>query len=409
MNTISSILSVSVTIRDVRQGNRKMKVFRKAHRPLLYALANAIMVLTLSSCSLLTIESPATPLPERDLNARMLTREYALMFGHTVAAEANRITLQSDDAAIRLAALRWKISAITECLIAATQISPLISMLDTWSFAIQMQEFFESGDGGQLFGDHQQSVVDTAQSLSAEMREIVVSLSSPMEFERFQGIVNAHAAAFPITGVGLGRTSLINGGHWEEDDELLSLTTVGTASEAMSDIADRMRLYSAAVPASSRWQIELLALESGLDSEDVSLALARVDSHMTDLAEFADASPEMLDKAMRDLRATTRQASLDIEASALVILEAFAREREAIINELKVQQQILYRGIDDQRAAFTIDVERISKEISTDVWANIHQLTREVGAIIVIFFAVLLTLPFLAGVYVGRARASTKS
>ncbi|MCK5435036.1 MAG: hypothetical protein KAI88_00250, partial [Nitrosomonadaceae bacterium] len=277
-------------------------------RPKLSAVASATLLLVLSGCSLLTIETPAEPLPERDLNARMLTREFALVFGNTVAAEANKISASTDDVSIRLAVLRWKISGITECLIAATQIAPLVSMLDTWTFTIQMHEFYKSAESGKLFGDQQQSVIDTTQNLRDQMRAVVLSLTTSKEFDRFEAIVNTHTAMYPITRAGLARTSLINGHHWEEDDELLGLSTVGTAAEAMSDIADRMRLYSAAAPASSRWQLQLLALEMGFEGDNVAEGLERLDFHMTHFSELADASPEMLDKAMRDLRVTTRQA-----------------------------------------------------------------------------------------------------
>ncbi len=367
-------------------------------------LCSAILLLTLSACSLLTIESPVEPLPERDLNARMLTREFALVFGNAIAVEANRIYDQSDDDQIKLATLRWKINATTECLISATQISPLVSMLDTWALTLQMRNFFDSEKAIAFLGGEHASVLGLANTLEQQMRSLVRSLTTAEEFVAFEEIVNSHARQFPFIDVSFDRVALINGNHWEPDDARFKLHTVGTAPEAMSDVADRMRLYGALIPESSRWQLQLMALESGLSSEDTIAAVQRIDAHMASFAAFANASPEMLDKAMREFRIAAREASGDMESSALAVMQAFAAERAAIISELTEQQRILYEGIDKQRAALTVDLERIGKDMSAEAWSNIHQLSKEFGAYIIVFFVLMITLPFFAGMYVGRIR-----
>jgi hypothetical protein len=369
------------------------------------ALIFVFLLSALNACSLLTIESPVEPLPERDLNARMLTREFALVFGNAVAVEANRIFDQSDDDRTKLATLRWKINATTECLIAATQISPLVSMLDTWALTLQMRNFFDSEEVAAFLGVEHASVLGLSSTLEQQMRSLVRSLTTAEEFLDFENIVNAHARKFPFLDVSFNRVALINGGHWSPDDERFKLQTVGTAPEAMSDMADRMRLYGALIPESSRWQLQLMALESGLSSEDTIAAVHRIDAHMASFAAFTNASPEMLDKAMRDFRIAAVEASGNMESSALTVMQAFATERAAIISELTEQQKTLYAGIDQQRAALTVDLERISKEISAETWSNIHKLSKEIGFQITVFFVLMITLPFLAGLYVGQIRA----
>jgi hypothetical protein len=367
-------------------------------------LASIILFQSLTACSILTIESPAEPLPERDLRARMLTREFALVFGNSVAVEANRIFDQSDDDQVKLAALRWKINSTTECLIAATQISPLVSMLDTWALTVQMNNFIAREKTIVFLGDEHASVQQLTKSLEQRMRDLVISLSTPAEFRRFEQIVNTHAKQFPFLSLDFDRVALINGHHWAPDDELLGLETVGTAPEAMSDIADRMRLYGALIPESSRWQLQLMMLESGLSSDDTIAAIHRVDAHMANFAAFANATPEMLDKAMREFRVATREASGNMESSALVVMQAFAAERAAIISELTVQQQMLYENFDKQRAAMTQDFERIGRDLSAEAWSNIHQLSKDASVYVIVFFVLMITLPFFAGLYVGQVR-----
>ena len=45
----------------------------------------------LAACSLLTIRTPDKPLPQRELNARMLTREFAASFSAKVEVAADGI------------------------------------------------------------------------------------------------------------------------------------------------------------------------------------------------------------------------------------------------------------------------------------------------------------------------------
>jgi hypothetical protein len=110
------------------------------------------LVFFFSQCSLITIESKDEPLSTRELNARILTHEFGHTLFQTVDATADSIITQSDDGFMQLNALRWKINAVSECQNTIFHASPIYSLIDTWIFTAQMNEFFKTGNGTALFG-----------------------------------------------------------------------------------------------------------------------------------------------------------------------------------------------------------------------------------------------------------------
>jgi hypothetical protein len=82
-------------------------------RSLVRAVACAVLLASLASCSLVSIKSPEKPLSARDLNARLLTHEYS---AHFIAAveQAPRSVTAARRPMLRIASGRrapWKYTA----------------------------------------------------------------------------------------------------------------------------------------------------------------------------------------------------------------------------------------------------------------------------------------------------------
>ena len=73
--------------------------------------------------------------------------EFATHFAHAVEASADEIMSRTTDSSIRRQALIWKIYAIPACKAAATAADPLMAFIDTWTFVVQMSDYFETGGG----------------------------------------------------------------------------------------------------------------------------------------------------------------------------------------------------------------------------------------------------------------------
>ena len=129
-------------------------------------LAAAVCV---AGCSLVSLKTPERPLSNRDLNARILTREFSYHFIAAVGQCADDMGAGETDPEVLTRALRWKIAAATESQRAASRISPMMSLLDTWALTAQMRAFLSPGQaGGELFGSHQEAALALAGELDKE-------------------------------------------------------------------------------------------------------------------------------------------------------------------------------------------------------------------------------------------------
>src|SRR4029077_1229604 len=152
----------------------------------------------LQGCSLLTFKSPEQPLPRRDLNARMLTRDYAERFSGAVVQAADDIAASTPAPARQEAAVRWKLSAVVASRRAATQMAPMIALLDSWALSAQMREFFDTGAGATLFGDQQDIARQTAQALEQDATRLAVGLTSKAEFASYEQFIAGYVREHPL-------------------------------------------------------------------------------------------------------------------------------------------------------------------------------------------------------------------
>ena len=67
----------------------------------------------------------------------------------------DEIAAGTDDSRIQLNTLRWKIAVASASNRAASQMAPMLSLLDTWALAVQMREYLDSGAESSLFGPQQ--------------------------------------------------------------------------------------------------------------------------------------------------------------------------------------------------------------------------------------------------------------
>ena len=107
------------------------------------AILCALAVPGLFACSLLSIRTPDKPLPPREINARMLTREFAGKLAARVEVAAHDIAARAGQPSVEIDALRWKLGTSRASLNAAMQMAPLMALLDTWAFCEQMRLFFD--------------------------------------------------------------------------------------------------------------------------------------------------------------------------------------------------------------------------------------------------------------------------
>jgi len=383
---------------------RSRQRFPAAHRRL-GMLAAAALLGTLHGCSLVSFKSPERPLSARDLNARILTRELSAQF----VMGANRCTddalATEHDPKVLNATLRWEIVAVGASRRAATQVAPMMSLLDTWALAEQMRAFTAEGAaGGALFGAHQQAVRDLTGSYADGAQALARRLLTPHDFATYQSFVARYAGEHTLADLTFARGSIIELWSRELGTDTRLVDSLGTIPEALGDAADRAEIYGDTLPLQVRREAELALREAGFSAQEAQTAIHDLDERMARLAAVAESTPELVRGAEAEVRQSLREVLERLEASSRSAGEALHAERVALFADLQGERTAVMAELDVQRKALAEDAARISSRVVQESGAQLRELAAEVLLLLIVLAVVVLGLPFAAGYLLGRAR-----
>jgi hypothetical protein len=364
----------------------------------------AVCLLTgLAGCSLISVKSPEKPLSARDVNTRLLTRQYSAYFIVTVERCADAIS--AEDEGVASNALRWKIVAVSESERAATQLSPTLSLLDTWTFSLQMRDYLAEGaPGGTLFGIQQEKAQAVAVGLAEDADALAKKLLPPEEYPRYNNFAQQYVREHPLQSLTFVRASVV--ALWSRDTgaEVKLIDTVGTIPEAMANASDTMKIYGENLPPLSMWKTELALREAGYSKGDIHAALAQLDQRLDKLSAVAQDAPELVHGAVADVRRSILEIVDRLDAASGALVKELGVERVALAENVRIEREAAIVALSEQRQAIAADAGRLAQEIVRSSGQEVRQLAREMIFLSLLLFLVILGIPFAAGYYVGRAR-----
>jgi hypothetical protein len=358
----------------------------------------------LAGCSLLTIKSPEKPLTPREQEARLLTRDYAAHFAGTITHLLDEAPHGNRDPAIQLQALRLKLGAVTEITRASTGLSPIVSLLDTWAFAVQLRDFLVAGAGAHLLGSAQPEVRLGVTKLADEA-DALARKAAGSDYPRYQAFVADYAQRYPLQSADLVRASVLSTWMGEERDTN-PLHSAGTVAQALGDVSDRMRIYGERIPAIGLWQAELALDRAGFDDAAYRATLRNINTQLARISTLADTSPALAHEAIGELRGSLRDSSDRLDASWVQMLRTLRVEREALAANIAAERGAATAAFDVQRARMTADAARITASAVDTSWRELRKLVREALLLVIVLLVLVLGLPFAAGYLVGRRRGT---
>jgi len=255
-----------------------------------------------------------------------------------VAAEIER-RLRTVDG--RRAATMWKMRTNEASRAAAYNPSAASGLVDAWALCLRQVQYFEAGDGRDLFGSEQSRAQETARDALARIEEVAARAVEPGRLDTLRQKVQERAAATPLTGLfvqaapppaqpgspgmDMLRTVL--------DVPLAPVRAVGKVGEGadslrdMSKVAERFADIVEDLPMVTRWQVELLLL-SLEENAQLNRALASFDQVSASAARLAavaetlpqdmrrelDGALSDLDDRQTELRTTLREARETVAA-----------------------------------------------------------------------------------------------
>jgi len=306
------------------------------------------------------------------VNARQLIMridEFTGLWLGAVEFRADTIRAESTDADVRRAALIWKINASSSMLRATSHSDPLIAFMDAWTLIFQYRDYFETGAGAEMFGEHTQLARDLSAVAIQEFDRLAANIAQAEGVTNGRNIATEFAAREPIANTYFLRRSVV--------DELIEAVpqetkdafgALGSITQTVESLSARLGIYIEHLPKQARWQAELLLEDPALDSRLAGVldGIEDINTAATGIAEIVEQSPALDDRLYEIVGLIV--AALDVEVETLNNL--IQSERQLVLDELPAQYADLFARVTEQRLAALDDVD-----------AKIEQVVAEVDAI----------------------------
>ena len=280
--------------------------------------------------------------------------EFGKYFAGKVEEAADEIIKKSDDRKIKINALEWKINVIPRAFESLVIIDPLAAGIDITALCVQMEEFFTTGYGKDLFGDYQYIVVEASQEILSEMEKIGEDFSDREYRLGIINKINEWAKANPITSLQFNRRSTfeIMAKTLGEQNYTLG-ESVGSIAEGIYDIRKQITTYTDFMPKSVKWQAQLTSYELLGDST--------VEKSFGNFNRVVDAT-ERITKVVEEtplLMENIQQSSFEeINRQISFTLSTLINERRILVDKIMDERMIVLKDIYQQRIE---TLERIDK------------------------------------------------
>ncbi|EGR4672545.1 chemotaxis protein [Vibrio parahaemolyticus] len=369
------------------------------------------LVTTLSGCSLLEvkIDSQTVPLTKQELNMRILTREYALQFFAQVEQAADVLQEQYDpnDKVNQSYVLLWKINAEEGLQAAAYQVSPMAALIDTWVFTHQMNQFYATGAGRDIFATDEAKQVSA--HLANEVDLLAQSLLKKEVYDKTKLFVADFVKQYPFADLSMIRTPAYRA--WLEANQISeedAVTTLGTMPEALGDVSDRLSLVSEQTPKIMTWKAQLLALNSSASIEKVNAALNSLQVTADSMRDFIDNNPEYMRYLAEQMAVELQPLVDDIDQKTEARLSQLGEERQALEEMVARERQEIALIITHEREKFAQDMDRVSQEVVNLAMTKLIELVKSTIVYFILFIAAIFFAPLGLGYVLGK-RAAVKT
>ncbi|MFW1122035.1 chemotaxis protein [Vibrio parahaemolyticus] len=369
------------------------------------------LVTTLSGCSLLEvkIDSQTVPLTKQELNMRILTREYALQFFAQVEQAADVLQGQYDpnDKVNQSYVLLWKINAEEGLQAAAYQVSPMAALIDTWVFTHQMNQFYATGAGRDIFATDEAKQVSA--HLANEVDQLAQSLLKKEVYDKTKLFVADFVRQYPFADLSMIRTPAYRA--WLEANQISeedAVTTLGTMPEALGDVSDRLSLVSEQTPKIMTWKAQLLALNSSASIEKVNAALNSLQVTADSMRDFIDNNPEYMRYLAEQMAVELQPLVDDIDQKTEARLSQLGEERQALEEMVARERQEIALIITHEREKFAQDMDRVSQEVVNLAMTKLIELVKSTIVYFILFIAAIFFAPLGLGYVLGK-RAAVKA
>ena len=318
---------------------------------------------------------------------------------------ADGIRTRSTDPLVRRYAIALKADGIPSLYAAAYRVDPLTAAVDVWAFTFQTTRFFGDGPAGNFFGAEQEAARAGAASLLAEADDTLRTIvARPEDFERVRARIESWALANPIETSFSSRPAATAFMAEMRSDERDAFAAVGSLTETVETVSERLNTYAIQLPKQARWQGELLIAQLVAD-HDVDGILADLDGALGEVSSIGDAArradgfledlPSLIGEpgtSLADIVAAERRAVLEgVELERLDTLKYLTAERAAVLVALAQERTAALDALRQERVAAFTEMDAIRRRAWDDAEGGLRELVDyTLGRVAVLLLALMI-------------------
>ena len=330
---------------------------------------------------------------ERDITAnrnaiRLRMRALVDPLCGEIEQSADGIIAGTTNAAIRKAALHWKIEAVPAMREALFLPDPLTALGDAWVLSNQMADYFEKGAGKDRLQEASPVAVATCRAMEEQIAQVAASMTRSGDISRVRRFARSWATEHPIQDSIGSRESILS--RVLEREIAASFSTgeaVAEMTTSVDDLNRRLEVYSAQLFRQVRWEAELFKTElleelsaqktitmierAAQSSERAAAGVDEVAKATQRAAKVAEEMPKMISS---EREAVLKSVSEDLKSA----LDGLGKERATALKELREE-------LAEERVALSREMEQTAFKVVD------HAIWRETLILAVGFAALIVT------------------
>ena len=308
---------------------------------------------------------------------------------------ADQIIAGTTNAAVKRAALLWKIEGVPALRAALFQPDPYTAQFDSWVLCYQMVDYFETGPGMAALGESSPIAVTACRRLEEQMNQVAASMTISGDVTKGRTFAKNWAGSHPIKhSISDRETTLSRVLERDIGGALSTGQVVAEVTTTVDDLNRRLEIYSDQVVRQARWEAELF--KSDLMTElPVAQALPLAERAVKS-AEQAVASVDRLapvvERAVVVLEETPKVISAERQAAVKSVQDELTRTILFVQEQRAAALKDLHGAMTEERVALTQDIEQISLKVVDHAFWRATQLLAAALVILAIGLAMVLII-----------------
>lgn len=355
--------------------------------------------LTLGSCSLLkfSLDTGDEPLPDSQINIRVMTRAFYRDFSTSVVETADSIYNATDSIGLKLRAINWKIRTTSICADAAFNSIPEISLLNTWLLCSSMDRYMAAAPDSALFGDLSPIARNCAGAMNEKITTIARQTLDKDRFAKMEAFVleNSDPKNPPVN-----QDMMIKWVNYLGLSDSVYVKSTGSVAQSIGDMSEKMSGYSTQWGSELSWSKDILTTQLSTDEARAAIK-ARTDSlfgQFDRITTVLENSPQMLSLVLDELNAHVTEIIESVNGS---VDNAFA--------DVNRQREELQAFVDSQRARLMADVDSTATHAVRTAMDAIPSMIGRLAFYVVSALVILFSIPFVLGFTIGQYRGKKKA